>query len=200
MCGSAIARQYPLVEFGTGAVFLMTFLMAPPFASIWQYAGFAALLVFWASFILILVVDVRHTLVPLPFAYALILSSIVVRLSQALYAGSTAPLIDGSCGALAFGGGIALIVYLTRGKGMGSGDIYIAAAIGALFGLMRGIEVALMSFWIGAIVGIILMALKKGVRMKTELPFAPFMFVASLIGAFTAFSPIIAIASLVDTL
>jgi prepilin signal peptidase PulO-like enzyme (type II secretory pathway) len=44
------------------------------------------------------------------------------------------------------------------------------------------------------------MALKKGVRMKTELPFAPFMFVASAVGAFTTFSPILAIAIITQSL
>ncbi len=47
---------------------------------------------------------------------------------------------------------------------MGSGDIYIAAAAGILFGLARGIEVAALSFWIGAIVGILLIAFKKALE------------------------------------
>jgi prepilin signal peptidase PulO-like enzyme (type II secretory pathway) len=184
ICGSAISLQYPLVELGMGALFLMSFLMTPAFGSVWQYAGFAAMLVFWASFMLILVIDLRHTLVPLRFAYALIAAAALVRAAQALYVGGLAPLGDGALGAAAFGGFIALVVYLTHGKGMGAGDIYIAAAIGLLFGLVRGVEVAALSFWIGAAVGIVLMLVKKGVRMKTELPFAPFMFVAALAGAF----------------
>lgn len=183
-CGSRISFQYPLVELATGALFLATFLVTPVFTSVWQYAGLAAMLAFWASFILVLVVDLRHTLVPLPFAYALIASAVVVRASHALYVGGFAPITDAVLGALVFGGFIGCIVLVTRGKGMGSGDIYIAAAAGILFGLVRGVEVAMLSFWIGATAGILLMLVKKGVRMKTELPFAPFMFVASLAGAF----------------
>lgn len=183
-CGSSVSTQYPLVEFITGALFLATFLMMPPAPSVWEIAGFGALLLFWASFILILVTDLRHTLIPLTFAYLLIASATLVRASEALSLGALAPLSDAALGAFVLGSFLACIVALTRGKGMGSGDIYVAVAAGVLFGLVRGIEVMMLSFWIGATTGIILMALKKSVRMKTELPFAPFMFVASLMGAF----------------
>lgn len=193
-CGSTVSLQYPLVEFGTGAIFLLTFLIAPIPSSVWHSVGLVALLAFWASFILIVVVDLRHTLIPLRFAYMLIGSAVFVRIANALLAGSFAPLTDGLLGAFAFGGGIAAIVLLTRGKGMGSGDVYVALAVGMFFGLVRGLEVAALSFWIGALVGFALMMCRKGVRMKTELPFAPFMFAAALIGAFTPFSPYMAIA------
>lgn len=199
-CGSRIALQYPLVEIGTACLFFLTFISAPALTSPFEYLAFAAFLVFWASFVVIMVVDLRHTLVPLAYAYALIVSALLVRFAEAFEIGRAVPLVDAALGAAALGGALALIVLFTRGRGMGAGDVYIAVAIGVLFGLARGAEVAALSFWIGAVVGIALILFKKGVRMKTELPFAPFLFVSSAVGAFTDFSPFLEVAALSEIL
>ena len=188
-CGSAIAAQYPLVELLVGALFTATYLAAWPFLSIWHMLSFAALLVFWTSFVLLLIYDIRHTLVPTAFVVWLALSASAVRLSEAAFVGNLFPLHDALLGAFLLGGAFFLLVLVTRGKGIGLGDVYVATALGVLFGAGRGIEVVTLAFWIGATVGIALVLAKRQVRMKSEVPFIPFLFVAAVLGAYTAISP-----------
>ena len=188
-CGSRIAPQYLLVELATGFLFLSVFLGSPLSLQPAFLFAMVAHLVFWAVFVGIVSYDLRHTLIPLPFTLALIGAAVAVRVGEAFSVLSIAPVTDALLGAAALGGFLALVVLVTRGKGMGTGDIHIAAALGLLFGFWRGIEVMMLAFWIGALVGVVLLAFGKGFRMKSEVPFAPFLLIAAAFGAFTAVSP-----------
>ena len=188
-CGSKISLQYPLVELGVGILFAVSYSMAVPFISVFQFIGFIGLLFFWSAFVVLLLYDIRHTLVPTAFVVPLVAGAFFVRICEALTLQAAFPIYDALFGACALGAAFLAIVLVTRGKGMGLGDVYVSVALGALFGLARGIEVVTLAFWIGAVVGILLIALKKKVRMKSEVPFVPFLFVAALIGAYTTISP-----------
>lgn len=211
-CGSRIALQYPLVELGTGALFVVSFIAAFPIVTLGGALSFAALLLFWASFTALVVYDLRHTLVPTVFVLPLLGAAALLRVGEVMFIGSYAPLYDALLGALLLGSIIGVLVLVTRGRGMGIGDIYIALALGVMFGVARGIEVLTMAFWIGAIVGLGLIALgavkrrtrlsslgaaqtaqvhQKQFRMKSEVPFIPFLFAAALLGAYTWFSPFV---------
>lgn len=199
-CGSAIAAQYSLVELLVGGLFVATYLAAWPISSIWHVFSFVSLLVFWASFVLLLIYDVRHTLVPTIFVVPLALAAIMVRISETAFVSSVLPLQDAAIGALLLGGVFFVLVLVTRGRGMGLGDVYIAASLGILFGAGRGIEVVTLAFWIGAAVGIVLMLVKRQVRMKSEVPFVPFLFVAAALGTYTALSPFALVGALTTLL
>lgn len=71
--------------------------------------------------------------------------------------------------------------YFSGGKAMGFGDVKLAPALVFFLGASKGILAILLSFWFGAIVGILLMLAKRS-GWKSEIPFGPFL--AS--GAFTA--------------
>ena len=61
---------------------------------------------------------------------------------------------------------------------MGLGDLKYSASIGLItgyFGVWMAYSSVMLSFFIGSVYGLTLMALKKGGR-KTEVPFGPFMF------------------------
>lgn len=206
-CGSALSMQYPLVELGVGILFLLAGSAAPQPLNILGFAHLAAVLFFLSSFSLLVVYDIRHTLVPSRFAWALFVGALLIPLLEA--AGSPhalAPLLDSAFGALSLGGFFALLILITRGSGMGRGDVYVAASVGVFFGLERGIEAVTIAFWTGALVGVSLIGatriLRKffpharlptalaGVRMKSEVPFVPFLFLGTLIGMFGNFSPL----------
>ncbi len=61
---------------------------------------------------------------------------------------------------------------------MGFGDVKLMLAIGWLTGLVGGISVLVYAFWIGGIVGLLLIALTRNYRMKSEIAFGPFLIVA----------------------
>lgn len=209
-CGSAISVQYPLLELSLGVLFVLALRASLPLAFPFGALSFLTLLFFLSVLALIVVYDIRHTLVPLPFSIALIAAATSVRLVDAFVLGSAAPLHDAAFGALALGGFIAAVVAVTRGRGMGVGDIYVAVALGILFGVSRGIDVMTLAFWLGALGGLSLIAgsmlRRSGVRgatggvpsytMKSEVPFVPFLGAAALIGLFSAFSPLAFVAAI----
>lgn len=203
-CGSKMSSQYPLVELAVGLLFVVTYWAIEPLGSITLVVPFLATLGFWAALIGLVAYDIRHTLIPLPFVYAMLLFA-AVRIGADVYAQvSWAPVIDALVGAVVCGGFFALIHVLTRGRGMGIGDAYVAAAIGAMFGLMQGIVACVLGVWIGAIVGLLVLGLTRvfprmllesvGMRvtLSSEIPFAPFLAVGAVIAFVSPFTPLLA--------
>lgn len=98
--------------------------------------------------------------------------------------------IDMLLGMLA-GGGIFLLITLIGGliygkEAMGLGDVKLMGALGLYFGLTNIIIIAMMSFLIGAILGIILIVSK--VKKSNEyIPFGPFIVIATFISIFIPF-------------
>lgn len=75
---------------------------------------------------------------------------------------------------------------LTKGKGVGFGDIVLFFGVGAFFGVEQGIAVLMVSIWIGAVAGSILYLIKRKQKdFTTQLPFVPFIVIAFLIVLFT---------------
>lgn len=64
---------------------------------------------------------------------------------------------------------------------MGLGDGKLALGIGWLLGFSGGLAALILSFWIGALVGLALLLRARlfrsagGLTMKSEIPFAPFL-------------------------
>ena len=197
-CGSSINAQYPLVELATGILFALSYSLVPVDLTIYSFANFFGLLLFSASLVAIVAYDIRHTLIPMPFVFSLWTAAAVMRVSEALLLQSYAPLLDATYGALSLGGFFALTFLVTRGRGMGLGDSYIAAGIGAALGLIRGIESVMIGVWTGTILYLALLFFssvrilpnKLRVTMKSELPFAPWLMLGATVSLFTNFSPI----------
>jgi leader peptidase (prepilin peptidase)/N-methyltransferase len=77
-----------------------------------------------------------------------------------------------------------LVIYmLTRGKGMGFGDVKFSFCIGLLLGIMRGGLALYISFIIGGIIGICLLSTKKS-KLKTKIAFGPFLIIGLYIMLF----------------
>lgn len=70
---------------------------------------------------------------------------------------------------------------------MGLGDVKFMVGMGALLGLSSGVSAIFLSFWIGATYVLLAFVYKKlfkkgyNMGMKTELPFAPFLIIATLL-------------------
>ncbi len=200
-CGSAITAQYPIVEVLLGVLFVLTFFVTQ--SGTYDPLLFVVTAGFWTAMLGLVVYDVRHTLVPLPFVYALFGFAGVRILVDIATSFSLVPLIDAVWGAAICGGFFALITAVTRGKGMGIGDAYIAAAIGAMFGLSIGVVAGVFAVWIGALFGISILAAQwvfkqlaartphRRVTLKSEIPFAPFLALGALGAWSTGFAPVL---------
>lgn len=169
-CRQRIPVRYPLVEALTGIAFLLCFLR---FGVDWP------LLVAWAfvaALVAIAFIDYDHMIIPdkivLPGALVGLMASISVN-PQDWW-----KYLAGSAGAAAFMFALAMI----WPNGMGFGDIKMAAFMGAVLG--SGVIVALFAaFFIGAVAGIVLMAMHKRTR-KDAIPFGPYLAVGAVVGVF----------------
>ena len=92
------------------------------------------------------------------------------------------------------GGGIFLLITLIGGaiygkEAMGFGDVKLMGALGLYFGLSNIIAVTLLSFLIGTVLSIILLATKIK-KMDEYIPFGPFIVIGAFICIFVPFETI----------
>lgn len=176
-CKNKISLQYPFVELGTGLLFGLV---------AWRFLGSPFDVVFWlffiASFVIIAVYDLKFQMIPNEIVWPLVAGAVLYKILPFL----TNRLLTTHYSlltALITGGFIAFLVIITRERAMGAGDIPIAALQGLLLGFPKGIYALFLSFLLGALVGVFLLAVKRG-NMKTAVPFTPFLIGSLLIMLF----------------
>ncbi|PIQ70141.1 MAG: prepilin peptidase [Candidatus Tagabacteria bacterium CG_4_8_14_3_um_filter_41_8] len=164
-CHSKISRQYPLVEFLTGLLFLSIFLKFFPDIILVIFYWIAASLL-----IIISVYDFYHQIIPDKIVYLLIF----LALGYWFFIGNAA--LSGFLAGLSFFLFFFLLWISSRGRSMGLGDSKIALAAGWILGFENGIIAILFSFWIGAILGVFLLLFsRKTFTLKSRIPFGPFL-------------------------
>lgn len=186
-CKQQLSYQHPILELITGIIFVLlythTLFLGLSFAMSILYFIFACVVA--SVLIVITVYDLKHKIIPDELVYMLAILSLgaiafntyhhsFIGLGDALLAG---PLI-----ALPF----FLIWLISKGRAMGFGDVKLALVLGWLLGIHKGIVMLFFSFWIGGLVGLFLLALSKKYSLKSEVPFAPFLIVATAIVAISA--------------
>ena len=79
----------------------------------------------------------------------------------------------------------ALLWGMSKGRWMGFGDAKLALGIGWLLGITKGIAAITLAFWVGAIVGVLLIYLNKNkYGLKSSIAFGPFMILGTIISFF----------------
>ena len=125
------------------------------------------------------VIDGRTGLIPDPLTRATTLLAIGLAA-----AGGTATV---ACtGACAVGGALLGLHVLTRGRGLGLGDVKLGTAIGAGLGAAAGIVALGVAFLAGGAYGAWLLARGRA-RRRDAIPFGPFLAVGTLTAAALAF-------------
>lgn len=188
-CKSKISFQYPLVEFFTGLTFLLVYIKVNSFS----LDLFFYFLVF-SILIAIFVYDLRHKIIPDGLVYTLI----AISLFKTLLLNNFYFLSLFSTGVLVMSLPLFLLWLISSGKWMGFGDVKLTLALGLLLGFWDGVGALTLSFWLGAIIGLILVLLlkllshkSKNLTIKSEIPFAPFLILGFAIVFFTNFNPLI---------
>lgn len=179
-CQKPISWQYPLVEFSTAALvaagYYLVFLLND--LVLWQASiAFIAYIVALGALITILFHDLYEMLVPEVLSYVALIAAAVFSLF--FFQDWQASLYGGLAGVIP----IALLVYPTKGVWMGEGDVKIAAALGLLVGWPAAVVFLIVAFVIGGIFGAALLLLGQA-KMKSALPFAPFLIIGGLIALF----------------
>ncbi len=201
-CKRPISIQYPLVEIATGVLFLLIFnLQSSIFSkfSIFNLQFLASsfyLLFVGCSLIVIFVCDLKHYIIPDKVVYPAIGIALIYRLAEILNFGhwrlveiwnlgseSLATFLNPFIAAVGTGAFFLSIVLLTRGKGMGGGDVKLGFLIGLVLAWPLVLVALLFSFTLGSFVGIFLVLVGKK-KMKSTIPFGPFMVAGTLITLF----------------
>lgn len=187
-CKQAISWQYPLVEFFTGLLFLSGFIYSTPggLISSWQFPYIIYNFFLWTSFcflIIIFVYDLKHYLVSDKVIYPAIIISLIFNIYLWINSSQFLVFISVIAAALIAGGIFLAIILVSKGKWMGMGDVKIGILMGLILGLPQILIALFLAFLIGALVSIILLILKKK-NLKSEIPFGPFLVLATIISLF----------------
>lgn len=199
-CGVKLSWQYPLVELTSGFIFLLPLYLIPDSQFLIPHYYLLTESVLWILifliFLLIWVIDFRWYLIPDELnASLLFLGALVIALNglqsnfgdvEGSFIGSYAALfgmrqniwMNHIIGALVGIGIVGIIIWATRGRGMGVGDLKMLGALGWVFGWPDVVFIFIVASFIGAIASIGLMGLGKK-HMKSIVPFGPFLILGS---------------------
>lgn len=175
-CKAKISWQYPAVEALTGVLFA---LIVWRYGITWQ-AG--ALLVVTGFFVAMSGIDARTTLLPDALTLPLLWFGLLVSLVP-LFVSPADAILGAAVGYLSLWSVYWGFKLLTGKEGMGFGDFKLLAAIGAFCGWKAILPVVLMSSIIGAIVGVLLIAI-QGRDRATPIPFGPYLAAAGWVQMF----------------
>ncbi len=166
-CGSGISMQYPLVEALNAVLYIVMYI---------KY-GFGVDFVFYSliSSVLLVVIfiDLKEMIIPDSLVLCVLILSVVHKIFNYFFYGLSFGLLDSVLGLLAAGGVFLIIVLVSRG-GMGGGDVTLIGALGFVLGLRYILLTIFLSFILGAVISVFLLAAKIKTR-KDPIPFGPFI-------------------------
>ncbi|MFA5778146.1 MAG: prepilin peptidase [Candidatus Paceibacterota bacterium] len=184
-CKTKISIQYPLVELAAGFIFAALFLkfqdifLSNSLVFVFIYAYYA---VAFSLLMVIAVYDIRHKIIPDTLALILgILTFAGLFFFNANGFYLHVPLISEFLSGILIAVPFTLFWFISHGAWMGLGDAKLAISLGWLLGLSMSLSGIVLAFWIGAIVGISLIIFSKKHGMKSEIPFAPYLVLGTLL-------------------
>lgn len=178
-CHKKISIQYPLVEIATGLVFLLIINYQVSIINFQSTINLIFLFYITSVLIIIFVYDLKFYLIPDKVLFPAIAVAFLYRLFQ----NPNMQLFNYLLAVLAASGFFLFIFLISHGKWMGFGDVKLAILLGLLLGFPNILVGLFLSFFFGAIIGVILIYFqKKG--LKSEIPFAPFLIVGTGVALF----------------
>ncbi len=187
-CYSYIPPRYFLVELTTGLLFLLVATLHLPWFLTLLFLVLVSILV------VIGVYDLYHMIIPDELTFRVLVLSLVYNLYLLI---TGLPLFDfyyhllGALGAFAF---FFILWRFSEGKWIGFGDVKLVFPLALFVGYGQTFSLVVASFWIGAVIGLLLLLLQKlsrrgqpGLRffgghltIKSAVPFAPFLILSFL--------------------
>jgi leader peptidase (prepilin peptidase)/N-methyltransferase len=179
-CKTAISPRYPIVE-------LAAALLAGFVALHFGFGAEAVMgIVFTLALIPITLIDFDHQLIPDSIVLPLLWVGLIMSLfhpvpgATTLFISPADAILGAAAGYLAFWTVYQVFRLLTGKEGMGYGDFKLLAAMGAWLGWQALPTIILMSAFVGAVVGILLMIF-RGRDHQVPMPFGPFLAAAGWI-------------------
>jgi leader peptidase (prepilin peptidase) / N-methyltransferase len=173
-CGERISVEYPLLELATAGLVVLAAVRYP---DPWQAVLVGCLLALMPGIALI---DLRHRIIPNKLTYpALVVFTVVILLAWSI--GDAVDPVKAGIGLLLYGGILFVVAAVSRGMGMG--DVKLAAVIGLVLGSLglRFVGVAAgAAIILGGLGAVAALAMGKG--RKSAIPFGPYL-AAGAVGA-----------------
>lgn len=172
-CHAPIPARLFLVEFLTGLSFVIVYLANP-------LLPISVLLLYFLSIIVLIAIffiDYYHQIIPDSLLIFLLLITITILVLQ--NAPILSNLVTGTVSFLAF----FILFALTKGRGIGFGDVKFAFVIGLLLGFPSALIAFYAAFLTGAFISIILIVAKKKKFHGDTIAFGPFLVIGIGIAA-----------------
>lgn len=182
-CHAPLSFQYPLVELLTAIVFVMIYtkILIAGISSLFLWVSFIFAIAIAALLIVIVFYDLRHKIIPDKIVFPFIGLSLLSVFWNIFFFSSTINSTNALLAGPLLAAPFFFLWFFSQGRAMGFGDVKLALGIGWLIGIAGSFTVFLLSFWIGAALGLLLLAISRGHSMKSELPFAPFLIISLFI-------------------
>ena len=184
-CQKKLNIYYPITEILTGLIFTLSAIKAFNHVQISEFAisdVFLILLLFYISSVLIIIffTDMKFGLIPF---WAVASGIVVILLIHLFFPISENSLNNYFLSAIGVFMGFLLIFLITKGHGMGFGDVVYVLFMGLLLGFPLVILGLYIAFLSGALISLILVALKRKKLKGDSIPFGPFL----ILGTWIAF-------------
>lgn len=165
-CKEPISKQYPIVEALNAILYIIMYLKFGLSLDFIFYSLISSLL------LVITFIDLHEMIIPDILVVVIFILSILHKIIM-YFMGNSPEILNSVLGLFLAGGLFLAIVLLSRG-GMGGGDVTLIGALGFVIGWRKILLTIFLSFILGSIISIFLLATKIKTR-KDPIPFGPFI-------------------------
>jgi leader peptidase (prepilin peptidase) / N-methyltransferase len=192
-CHARLSAYYPIVELTTGIMFVITFLFAVNnfqfsifnFQSIYNFQFLISLIYYLfivSCLIVVFFTDLKYGIIPDKIIFPAMFITLIFNLQFAISNQfSIFNFLMSAIGACLF---FLFLFLITKGRGMGFGDVKFAFLMGLILGFPNIVISLYIAFLTGAIIGTILIVWRKKRMFGTAIPFGPFLVLGTLSAIF----------------
>lgn len=171
-CKKNISWYYPVVEIVTGIMFVTSWMFLGQ--GIIEKASYIGVM---AVCVAVFFADIKYHIIPDEAHVAGIVSAIPLVFAQ--FVSTDNPFQSNVVAGIALTLTLYFLHLVTRGRGMGLGDVKFAFVMGLILGFERGFWALYIAFMLGGIVSLALILLRMK-KLKSHIAFGPFLVVGML--------------------
>lgn len=175
-CGDKISLQYPVIELLSGIIFLIFYYR------LGLNIDFIYYTFLFSIFIIIVLIDCRHQIIPNSLVLLILIGTFIYRLIEFFIYDKHLSLFNYLYGLL-ISVILFLLIFIISKGGIGGGDIKLIGVLGFILGFPEIILNIFLSFLIGAIISVFLLAFRIK-NKKDPIPFGPFIILGFVVTFF----------------
>lgn len=187
-CHKPVPFRNTLVELTTGVLFAINYLVLTNYIDVFSTSGLIAevlMLIILCCLVVIFFIDFDHQIIPDSLTIVATLAATILHIVEptVLSIGMGFSFQNYIAAALSAALFFIFLIAITRGRGMGWGDVKFALFMGIFLGYPRIVFSLYFAFLTGAFVSAILIVRRRK-KFGQTIPFGPFLIVGTLFAAF----------------